>query len=342
MSSAVENFAIGIDIGATKIASVLLSQKGELVDSLQMLTPAQEGIQAVIEKVADQILSLARQKPGAVVGVGIGSPGKVDSSHGVVYNAVNLGWAEVKLTAEISSRIGENLPVWIQKDTNLNALGENYFGACQGCTDFVYIGVGSGLGAGIISNGHLITGSDWYAADIGHLSIDPDGLLCACGGQGCAETVASGPGLVRVTRQMLANSSDRSILSNGVELTPADVLAAASKDDPIALEALTEVGRALGIIMSACAVILNPSRFVIGGGLGLAGFDFIVPTIREEMMRRTIPNHRSQMDIVHSRVESPAIGSACLVWYAQTGKMPKAELVKKNKGKEVMHTKQYT
>jgi glucokinase len=166
MPSAVEKFAIGIDIGATKIASVLLSEKGNLVDSSQVLTLSGEGTQAVFDKVADQILTLARQKPGDVVGVGMGSPGKVDSSRGVVSDAVNLGWTEVNLTEEISSRIGGSLPVWIQKDTNLNALGEYYFGACQGCTDFVYIGVGSGLGAGVISNGHLITGSDWYAADI--------------------------------------------------------------------------------------------------------------------------------------------------------------------------------
>ena len=73
------------------------------------------------------------------------------------------------------------------------------------------------------------------------------------------------------------------------------------RDDPLALEALNEVGRALGIVMSACTVILNPSRFVIGGGLGLAGFDFIVPAIREEMVRRTIPNHRGQMDILPSQ-----------------------------------------
>ena len=96
-----------------------------------------------------------------------------------------------------------------------------------------------------------------------------------------------------------------------------------NQKDPLALEALNEVGRALGIVMSACTVILNPARFVIGGGLGLAGFDFIVPTIREEMVRRTILNHRGQMDILPSRVESPAIGSACLVWYALSGKMTK-------------------
>ncbi len=321
MSSSIENFAIGIDIGATKIASVLLSETGEPVDTSQMLTLPDEGMKAVFDKVADQILDLAEQKPGAVVGVGIGSPGKVDSSRGVVYDAVNLGWKEANLVEEISSRIGPSLPVWIQKDTNLNALGEYYFGACQGRTDFVYLGVGSGLGAGIISNGHLITGGDWYAADVGHLSINPDGPLCVCGGHGCAELVASGPGLVRVAQGMLANSSASSILTDQAELTPADVLDAADKGDPLALEALTEVGRVLGIVMSACTAILNPSRFVIGGGLGLAGFDFILPTIQEEMMRRTIPNHRSQTDIVRSQVESPAIGAACLVWYALSGKM---------------------
>jgi glucokinase len=105
------------------------------------------------------------------------------------------------------------------------------------------------------------------------------------------------------------------------ELSPSDVLAAACEGDALALEALDEVGRALGIVMSACTVILNPSRFVIGGGLGLAGFDFIVPAIRREMVRRTLPNHRGKMEILPSRVESPAIGSACLVWYMHSGRM---------------------
>jgi glucokinase len=318
MSSSHEQFAIGIDIGATKVASVLLSEKGELVKSAQIPTLAHEGTQAVLDKVSGQILDLARQSPGNIAGVGIGSPGKVDSDHGVVYNAVNLNWTEVNLTEEIASRIDRlpnAMPIWIQKDANLSALGEYYFGACQSCSDFVYLGIGSGLGAGIISHGHLITGGDWYAADVGHLSVDPNGPLCACGGHGCAETTASGPGLVRVTRQLLAISSAGSMLANRTELTPADVLAAAGENDPSALEALAEVGRVLGMIMSACSAILNPSRYVVGGGLGLAGFDFIVPAAREELMRRTIPESRALLEIIPSRVESPAIGSACLVWY---------------------------
>jgi glucokinase len=239
----------------------------------------------------------------------------VDSDQGKVYNAVNLGWEEVDLLGEISHRIHETLPVWIQKDTNLNALGEYYFGACQGLPDFVYLGIGSGLGAGIVSGGRLITGANWYAADVGHLSVDPGGAVCACGGRGCAETVASGPGLVRATRQLLATRSMGSTLSGRTELRSTDILAAAREGDALALKAFAEVGRVLGVIMSACTVILNPSRFVIGGGLGQAGYDFIVPAAQQELRRRTIPVHRNSLEIVPSRVESPAVGAACLVWY---------------------------
>jgi glucokinase len=283
-----------------------------------MLTLAQEGESSIFDKVADQILELAQESPGEVLGVGIGSPGKVDSTHGIVYNAVNLGWTEVQLVEEIAQRIGQDLPVWIQKDANLSALGEYYFGACQECTDFVYLGIGSGLGAGIISNTHLITGGDWYAADVGHLSVDPDGPLCVCGGHGCAETVASGPGLIRVTKQLLDRSPTKSRLSNRTDLTPADVLRSAKEGDALALEALAAVGRVLGLIMSACTAILNPSRYVVGGGLGLAGFDLIVPHAHEELRRRTIPASRALLDIVPSQVESPAIGAACLVWYSRS------------------------
>jgi len=318
MPSHQEQFAIGIDIGATKIASVILSEMGEAVKSSQVLTRAEEGPKAVLDKVADQILDLARQTPGTLAGVGIGSPGKVDSDRGKVYNAVNLGWTEVELIEEISRRIHETLPVWIQKDANLSALGEYYFGACQRLPDFVYLGIGSGLGAGIVSGGHLITGGDWYAADVGHLSVDPEGPLCACGGRGCAETVASGPGLVRVTRGLLATSSMGSTLAGRAELRSTDVLAAAREGDALALKAFAEVGHVLGMIMSACTVILNPSRFVIGGGLGQAGYDFIIPAAQEELRRRTIPEHRNLLNIVPSRVESPAIGAACLVWYARS------------------------
>jgi len=324
MSSSAEKYAIGIDIGATKIASVLLSEKGQIIASSHVLTLASEGVQAVLDKVVKKIHALAQQSPGDVAGVGIGSPGKVDTTRGFVYDAVNLGWTEVNLTQEISNRIDVHLPVWIQKDTNLSALGEHYFGAGHECDDFVYVSIGSGLGGGIISGGHLITGGDWYAAELGHISIDPGGLPCVCGNHGCAETIASGPGLVRLTKHMLAESSTGSFLRDYDDLTPEDIISMAQARDELACHALSEVGRALGIVMSACVAVLNPTRFVIGGGLGLAGCDFIVPAIREEIMRRTIPNSRGVLNIVRSTLETPAVGSACLVWYMLSGKMLKS------------------
>jgi len=319
MSLSDEHFAIGIDIGATKIASALISEAGAIVASSQVFTHAEEGMQAVFDRVAGQILELASQSPGEVAGVGIGCPGKVDSDQGKVYNAINLGWAEVDLAERIAVRINRSYPVWIQKDANLSALGEVYFGAGQGLQDFIYLGIGSGLGAGIISRGRLIVGGDWYAADVGHLSIDPDGPLCVCGSRGCAETIASGPGLVRVALQKLATFPGKSLIANKIDLSPADVLTAAREGDALSIQALAEVGRVLGIIMSACTAILNPCLYVIGGGLGLAGFEFIMPAAQEELMRRTIPESRSLLDIVPSQVESPAIGAACLVWYARAG-----------------------
>ena len=122
---------------------------------------------------------------------------------------------------------------------------------------------------------------------------------------------------------MLSKAAAGSLLSNRMELTPADVLAAAREGDALALQSLAEVGRVLGMIMSACTAILNPSRFVVGGGLGLAGFDFIVPSARAQLMRQTIPESRELLDIVPSRLESPAIGAACLVWYARSAETAK-------------------
>src|ERR1044072_4761528 len=119
MPSSSQRFSIGIDIGATKIASVLLSETGALIKATQVYTLPQEGRQAVFDKVAEQILELAQQCSGTLAGVGIGSPGKVDSSRGVVYSAVNLGWTEINLVGEITerlNRLGKSVPVWIQKD----------------------------------------------------------------------------------------------------------------------------------------------------------------------------------------------------------------------------------
>src|SRR5262249_29529389 len=123
------------------------------------------------------------------------------SQSGVVRHAVNLGWDEVHLAREISHR--SQLPVLVENDANANAIGEGFFGSAVGSAHYVLLTVGSGLGAGVVSHGRLITGANSIAADLGHFAIDPDhGRMCPCGRRGCAETVASGPGLCALASQL--------------------------------------------------------------------------------------------------------------------------------------------
>lgn len=309
------SLAIGVDLGATKIAAALVRRDGQVLASRQTLTEAEAGPTAVLERIADLTAQLITAAPSRVIGVGVGSPGRVSPAEGVVRNAVNLNWTEVHLVEELRLRLSDDLPVWIGKDANASALGEHYFGAAQGVDDFVYLGVGSGLGGGVMAQGVIVTGADHNAAELGHLSLDPDGWRCSCGLRGCAETIVSGPGFVRLASEYLAAGRFATNLSSQDELSAEQILEAARSGDELAHAALEEVGRILGIVMAACVSLLNPAKIVIGGGLGLAAFDQLVPAARAELTRRTLAASHDNLQILPSRLSSPAVGAACLVWH---------------------------
>lgn len=318
--------AIGVDLGGTKIASALVTADGTVVDSCQQLTRPEEGFAAVLERIAGQIEHLAGLATHKILGIGLGTPGQVYAKTGLVLNAVNLGWEEVNLLDELRIRLAErkkdgslivasDLPLWIQKDTNASAVGEYYFGAARNCPDFVYLGIGSGLGGGIIASGRLIVGANSIASDLGHLSLDPKGLPCACGGRGCAETIVSGPGLMGLVRRFLQEQRYPSILNISSDLSTQDVLAAARSGDKLSQAALAEVGRNLGIVMAACVSVLNPALVVIAGGLGLAAFDEIMPAALQEIRKRNTPACYQNLKVARSQLISSAVGAASLVWY---------------------------
>jgi glucokinase len=336
------DLAIGVDVGATKIAAALATRDGRALATRQTPTLAQQGPGAALDRIAGEIKALIEAACGIqgarLLGVGVGTPGQVLAEQGVVRGAVNLGWEQVALVDELRSRLAgdhntaaEPLPIWIEKDANASALGEAYYGAAQGCRDFVYLGVGSGLGGGVLTGGRLVTGADANAAEVGHLSLDPlGGLPCACGLRGCAETLASGPGLVNAYRRLAASAHIVTPLSGsrsnaggdlrvGPDTTAADILAAARAGESLALAALDEAGRALGIVAAACVALLNPARIVIGGGLGVAAFELFEKRVRAELAVRTLPASQRELTMAPSLVQSPAMGAACLVWYAGRG-----------------------
>lgn len=313
--SATAQLAIGVDLGATKIAAALVTRQGNVIATARRATAPTEGVEAVLANLAATINNLQAQASHPVAGIGIGTPGQVDPSSGVVRNAVNLGWQEVRLAAELRARLDADLPIYVHKDANAEALGEAYFGAGQGSKNLVYIGIGSGLGGGAITNGQIITGHTFNASEIGHLSLDPNGRLCQCGLRGCAETVVSGPGILAVARSYLSQKKYNTHLADTPALTPKEVVLAAYNGDPLAEAVIAQVSIWLGTIMAAYVAILNPAKIVIGGGVGRAAFAMLLPRLEAELQQRVLEQSCQHLQIVRSQLASSAVGASCLAWH---------------------------
>ncbi len=309
--------AIGIDVGATKIAAALVTPTGEVVAEERLATDPRAGVAAVVARMASVVEGLAGDAPGPVAGVGIGTPGYVDAAVGIVRNAVNLGWVELPLAAAVREQTGGRYPVWVENDANVHALGEHIFGAARRLDNFVDIAIGSGLGGGVMVHGKLVTGDSYTAAELGHLSLDPDGRPCACGLRGCVETVVSGPGLVKTVRALLVGGGQPTRLVDEAGLTAEGVVAAARAGDALALAALAETARWLGMTFATVVSVINPAAIIVGGGLGHSAYDLLVPAAQAEMQRRVLPQSYSRLRIVPSQVHSSAVGASALVWHHQ-------------------------
>lgn len=321
--------AIGIDLGATKVAGALVNNQGQALAEARALTDPKAGVEQVVARIAEVVGNLLAQKAEIgqaeepVIGVGIGTPGLVDGKAGVVRNAVNLGWTEVMLaqqaTEAIATHTQTQLPVWIENDANSQAVGEFIFGAGRGVESFALVAIGTGLGGGIIANRQLVAGATYTAAEMGHLSFDPEGRPCVCGLRGCVETVVSGPGLVKTMRELLAQHRSAATLYTVLpsEFQAEEVVAAARNGDALALAALAETARWLGMALAAYVALLNPARIIIGGGLGLSAFDLLIPAARTELARRALLQGHERLQIVPAQVTSSAVGAAALVWQNQ-------------------------
>jgi len=314
--------AIGIDVGATKIAAALVTATGEIVAEERVPTNPRTGAAAVVARIAAVVDRLAGQASRPVAGVGIGTPGYVDAAAGIVRNAVNLGWVELPLAAEVRQQIGERYPVWVENDANVHALGEHIFGAARGVDNFADIAIGSGLGGGVMVHGKLVAGDSYTAAELGHLSLDPDGRPCACGLAGCVETVVSGPGLVKTVAELLGRSEQPTRLRDDATLTAEGVVAAARQGDAPALAALDQTAAWLGMTFATLVSVINPAMIIVGGGLGLSAYDLLVPGAEAEMQRRVLPQSYSRLRIVPSQVHHSAVGASALVWHHREASRP--------------------
>jgi len=247
-----------------------------------------------------------------VIGIGIGTPGLVNTREGVVVNAVNLEWNDLPLANLLEKRY--HLPVFVLNDSQAAALGEYMYGdnRQQSEENLVVITVGQGIGAGIIIKGQLFQGDGGGAGEIGHVSIVQEGgLPCQCGNIGCLETIASAQAVVRNAQRLVGNSPGSPVLENAETITFDSIVLAFIQDDPLAKQLVHEAGRYLGLAVGSLVGTLNITRIVLTGDMTRFGQPWL-HAIRETLEKSALSKQTqaTQVEIGHLGRKSVALGAS--------------------------------
>jgi glucokinase len=311
---------IGVDIGGTKVAAGVVDECGTIVALTHRDTPADD-VSRIEDAIAAAVCELTSKD--AVEAVGIGAAGFIDAQRSTVMFAPNLAWRDEPLQASLQRRLG--LPVVIENDANAAAWAEVRFGAGRGVDHVVILTVGTGIGGGIVVNGQLLRGQFGAAAEVGHLTVVPDGRLCGCGLRGCWEQYASGRALVREAQERArvapATAKDLLRLAGGrpEDITGEMVTQAAATRDAVALQCFDVVGMWLGRGVAGLAAILDPGLFVIAGGVSAAGEMLRVPALAAFREYLTGSGHRpvAELRIAELGPEAGLVGAADLARYRE-------------------------
>jgi len=277
---------LAIDLGGTKIIAAIISEDGKIVAEERHLTLADEGQTSVIERLfsaIDHLLDLKNLEPSQLSGISIAAAGGIDINRGLVTSSPHLpGWHNVPLRDMVRERY--KVSTFLLNDASAAALGEHRFGAGRGVKDLILLTIGTGIGGGIIIDGRLYHGPSGSAGEMGHMTIDVNGLKCTCGNIGCLETLVSGPVIAEEARKRLAQGEKSAILemmAGGIEdVTAEEIGAAARSGDSLALDIVTKAATYLGVGLVNLVNIFNPQMIIIGGGVGKLGELLLDPARR--------------------------------------------------------------
>ncbi len=318
-STAMEQLAVGIDIGGTGTKYGIVDRVGNLLFSGEMSTRNHPEVMPYIEELYQNIAPLIEQAggPGRIKGIGIGAPNGNYYKNTIEY-AANLPWKGIIPFGKMVEDIFK-LPVVLTNDANAAALGEMMYGAAQDMNDFIMITLGTGVGSGIVANGKLIYGHDGFAGELGHNIIIPDGRYHeGTGKRGSLESYASATG-VRLSALEFLKKSDQPSLLRAIPLDKIDskkVHEAAMEGDLLAKEIFDYTGKILGMALANFVMFSSPEAIVLFGGLTKAG-DFILKPTREHMEANLVQVFQNKVKILVSHLkESDAaiLGASALVW----------------------------
>ncbi len=310
--------AAGVDLGGTKIYSLVATEEGRVLGEDRRPTEAWEGRDAVIARVVASLrraLEQAGVGTDGIVGVGISSPGPCDPVRGVVSNAPNLpGWHEVPLARIVSEALG--VPAVLENDAAAACYGEYRFGAGRGLRHILYVTLGTGIGGGIIIDGRLYGGASGAAGEVGHLIIDDEGPACSCGSRGCLEALSSGPAIAREGAAAVGAGRSPLLAELAGEEQPTAELVhkAALEGDPASREIIERAGYYLGLGLTGLLNCFNPQALILGGGLINLGDLYLGPAVRTAR-ERAFDQIVADVTITTAELGEPAgaLGAAALV-----------------------------
>jgi len=308
---------LAMDIGGTNIRLGLVRENGQIMARRHLPCRIGQGFEPFLDSIRDEIKVLRRMAEGLnepLLVLGGGIPGLIDS-HGLVLSSVNLPALETLNMRRCLEEIS-GLPVAVQNDANGAALAEWRYGAGRPYSSLLHFTLGTGVGSGLILDGHLWTGVDGVAAEYGHATVEPEGHPCPCGSRGCLEQYASATAIARMARERIEGGEATSLKKDaGSFPDSAEVSAAAGNGDPLALACFATAGRYLGIAAASAVNLLNLEAIVIGGGAGQS-YALLADHVKDEINQRAFRVPAQRVRLLQGELGDDAglLGAAAAGW----------------------------
>lgn len=308
-------FVAAVDMGATHLSILVANCAAHVIAEKEVPFNIADGPVVCLDQ-ADTLLretvKLAGIELSDLLAIGVGVPGPIMSEAGmVVAPPIMPGWDRYPIRTTLEKRW--NCPVSLNNDAELGAVGEWAYGAARSAANLAYIKVGTGVGAGLLLDGHIYRGATGSAGEIGHLTIDPNGTLCTCGNRGCLETFASGTAIARLAREAVAKNQPTQLAHiKRDQITAKNVADEARRGDLTAQQIIAEAGAQLGVALAGLVNLINPNMVVVGGGVAQIGDLFLEP-VRREVKRRSLPGSVNTMQITTALLGRRSIGMGALV-----------------------------
>ena len=308
-------YAVGIDIGGTKIAGALVDEDGTIVRDARVATPASDG-----EGIVEAVVTLVEELIDGVeaIGVGVAAAGFIDADQALIVYSPNLSWRNEPLKAKLEAKL--SIPVIIENDANAAGWAEFRHGAGRGSKNMAMLTIGTGVGGAVIADSKMLRGGFGIGGELGHIRMVPNGLLCGCGAYGCFEQYGSGTALLRAARELAdAGTAEGALLRKlrdaAGELTGDQVYEAILQSDAGALRLLAELGEWIGQAIASLTAVLDPEVVVIGGGVSAAGDLLLEPIRKAYLANLPARGYRPELKIKTAEFVNDAgvVGAADLV-----------------------------